>query len=440
MASVRVRGSMVRRIFKTCILCCAFLLVCSSLALAAIRLKVLAINASEQETQKVPVRYDLPPEIRREDILDSGTMSIEFDSQKNIYYVFKNVTLAPKETVIFQVVIGDKWTIPPDEIDELKNKVTEKLKVLENTDQYQTAKMLAGTINGKLDDVVRSQNDVGPDVERKIGLARANRQLLKELSDEALSLDYLSVRSKNMEEAGTVRYMVEAENPTDEEIETTITSELPSGIEPEFIVNAQGFEVHYNVQTDQYFLSKTEKLAPKERKRFEIEIKDMWKYPDSLLDAYKTDTEKAIKVLNDTKFKNLSLLLQDEIIKQIEQIRTAQSSAATLNDRIALYSVNKEREKRIQLDISKLKNMLAELVQSKDFFTVLKMQKPKAELKFAELPKKQAVPKVQVWTVVLYLVIFLSVLTAVVMIFWFQRVGKADARKYNKVEKPKLRV
>jgi len=70
---------------------------------------LLAVNPSETIKQNVPIRYNLPREVRKEDIIDPGGMNVDYDAKAGCFYVSKDVELEAKGTATFQIIIQDKW-------------------------------------------------------------------------------------------------------------------------------------------------------------------------------------------------------------------------------------------------------------------------------------------------------------------------------------------
>lgn len=411
------------------------LVLCIVSSYAAVKINLIAINPSDTEKQKLVVKYELPHEVRKADILDPGGLDIDYDVTKDAYYVYKEIELAPKQTQTFQVTIQDKWNIPEEKIEELKNKLSEKLNALQGTDQYETAKLMAGNINAKFEDIIKSQNETAADIERRIELNRVNLKLLSQLENDMLALDYFISKATHLQEAPTVRYFIEALNPTDSPIETTVATLLPKGVKPEYIVTNPGFNVYFDKDLNQYYLSKQEKLEAKEVKQYEIELKDMWSFTDKMLSDYKNEADAYKKILTESKYKKLAGMLCDEINKYIDDISTSQSIVAALKERISSFQVNSEKDKKITDNIDKLKSMVAEVVRNQQLFTVLKEQSPEAQLKVAEF-KKKAMPKIAVWTIVLFLLGFLVLFTLVATAFLITGIKKTESKKYNKIEKP----
>lgn len=413
----------------------SFLLVAP--AYSAVKIKLLAVNPSQDSNRKITVEYAFPSEIKKEDVLDPGGMDIDYDVQKGVYYVTKQIELAPKATRIFQVVIQDKWNVQQEEIDSLKNKLTERLKVMEGTDQYETAKLLADNINTKLDSIIKAQNEAAADIERKMGLTRANLKLMKQLENDIMSLDYFVAKSANLDQMRSIRYFVEASNPKSNPIETTVTEYLPKGVGPEHIVSSSGFDIHYDNNLGLYYLSKSEKLEAGQAKRYEIEVKDMWSVADPLLDSYTEEAEGYLTLLKDTKYKDVSGLVFEEIAKFIEDIKASQKGVSGLKERMSLYKTNSEKEAKIREDIERLKSLLAEVVRKQAFHTVLKVKDPLAQLRIADVKKKKEIPKVEIWQVILYLVIFLIIFTIAAVVFWINKDSSSEKNRYNKIEKQK---
>ena len=87
-----------------------------------VTMKVVAVNPSADKVKTVPVRIDLPQEIKPSDILDAGELGVEFDTERSTYYLYKaEVQLAPKQTKVFQVSVRDVWVIPEEELEGLKS-------------------------------------------------------------------------------------------------------------------------------------------------------------------------------------------------------------------------------------------------------------------------------------------------------------------------------
>ena len=63
------------------------------------------------------------------------------------------------------------------------------------------------------------------------------------------------------------------------------------------IVDAQGFDVRYDPERKQCYLTKEEEFLPSEKKRYIIMIKNTWYIPKPMIDSIEDPTKKAIEGL-----------------------------------------------------------------------------------------------------------------------------------------------
>ncbi len=155
-------------------------------------LRVVAVNPSAEKPKTVPVRIDLPAEISPADVLDSGEMSVEFDEERSLYYVFKgDVALSPKQTKTFEVVVRDVWFIPEPQLTSLKSHTDLVLKRLEKSQYYESAQQLAQTIHSRLDDILSVQADEGLSRKSRIGAYRRHLLMLAEIKDDLARMEKL---------------------------------------------------------------------------------------------------------------------------------------------------------------------------------------------------------------------------------------------------------
>lgn len=97
-------------------------------------IKTLITNPSTLISQTVPLKYYLPKEVKKENIIDSdaGT-AISYDTEKDQLYVEGSFNLKPGETRTVKVRIEDVWQISVAEIDSLLKQTDELSKPLEKT-------------------------------------------------------------------------------------------------------------------------------------------------------------------------------------------------------------------------------------------------------------------------------------------------------------------
>ena len=153
-------------------------------------LRVVAVNPSTDKSKTVPVRIDLPQEITPSDILEHGDLQVEFDTERSLYYAFKDsVTLAPKQTKIFEIIVRDVWFIPDPELDGLKSHTQLLLKRLAKSEYYETAKALGGSIVSRLEEIQTTQADETVSRKQRIGAYRKNLQTLAVIREDLARLE-----------------------------------------------------------------------------------------------------------------------------------------------------------------------------------------------------------------------------------------------------------
>ena len=157
-----------------------------------VTLSVTVINPSAEKTQTVPVRIDLPQEVKPQDVLDKGEMTLEYDDDRSLYYVFKDsVHLAPKETRVFDVTLKDVWTIPQDQLESLKQYTDLVLNKLKKTEYYPSAKQLGANIVQRLDGIITMQNDESLSRKSRIGGYRLNLQVVEKVKEDLARMEKL---------------------------------------------------------------------------------------------------------------------------------------------------------------------------------------------------------------------------------------------------------
>jgi hypothetical protein len=157
-----------------------------------VTMRVVAVNPSGDKSRTVPVRIDLPAEVKPADILDAGDLEVDFDTERSLYYVHKDdVQLAPKQTRVFEVVVRDVWMIPDQELEGLKGHTTLMLSRLESSEYYPFAKQLGESVIGRLEDIQQMQADDAVGRKQRIGAYRTNLQTLRVVKEDLARMEKL---------------------------------------------------------------------------------------------------------------------------------------------------------------------------------------------------------------------------------------------------------
>lgn len=100
-------------------------------------IKTLITNPSTLISQEVPVKYYLPKELKKENVIDiDAGAEVKYDTEKDQLFVEGTFTLKPGETRTIRVRLEDIWVISESEIDSLKNQASELVKPLAKTAYY----------------------------------------------------------------------------------------------------------------------------------------------------------------------------------------------------------------------------------------------------------------------------------------------------------------
>lgn len=148
-------------------------------------LSVVVVNPSKTKTQTVPIKMYLPMEVTPDSILDTDGLDVEFDSDKSMYYLYKEqVELKPSETKNFNVEIKDVWIIPQGRLDSLRDQAQSVINRLEGSEFYDSSKELGETINKALETVAVTQDDEAVSRRSHIGIYRNNTKIVGQIKED----------------------------------------------------------------------------------------------------------------------------------------------------------------------------------------------------------------------------------------------------------------
>lgn len=155
-----------------------------------IEMSVVVVNPSDTKTQTVPIKMYLPQEVTPDAIVDTAGLDVEFDSEKSMYYVYKEaVELKPAETKTFDVEIRDVWIIPQEQLDSLGAQARSIIRRLEGSEFYDSAQRLGKTIDKTLETVAVTQNDEAVSRKSHIGIYRNNLRIIDQIKEDIERLE-----------------------------------------------------------------------------------------------------------------------------------------------------------------------------------------------------------------------------------------------------------
>jgi hypothetical protein len=156
----------------------------------SIKIKIIVVNKSDTEQQRVPVKSYLPQEVRPEHVTDRGDFDVVYDPEKQLYFVELPTTptdrtplIGPREMREYEITVADVWTILEEGDNGLKIRedvADEYFKKLKNkTEGYRVGTDLLRKISEVLNDIRLLQNAKSRiSVEKYISNYRDNKEKL----------------------------------------------------------------------------------------------------------------------------------------------------------------------------------------------------------------------------------------------------------------------
>jgi hypothetical protein len=124
------------------------------LEIGSIIFKTLVTNPSRLVSQEAEIKYYLPQELKKEDVIKSDTgLTVSYDVEKDQLYVEGKINLTPGQTKTFSVETKDIWTITTETISSLRKETEDLFTPLEKTAFYAQAVSLKSDINANLDQI-----------------------------------------------------------------------------------------------------------------------------------------------------------------------------------------------------------------------------------------------------------------------------------------------
>ena len=159
--------------------------------------RAVAINPSRTLAQNVTVKYYLPSEVKKEQIISHDpALVLDYDPVENAMFASGEVSLAPEETRTFLVEVEDIWSFRQEEINSLKKQVTELVNLLKNTAYFPQATSIKTDIEVTLDKIMLRQNEaITP--ENRIRTFRENSLEMNGVEEKIASIKELLLASQN---------------------------------------------------------------------------------------------------------------------------------------------------------------------------------------------------------------------------------------------------
>ena len=440
-------------------------------------LKMIVANPSEEDVKTVPVKSYLPKGVEPEHIIDLGDFNISYDYEQSLYYVYRDVTLGPKETIELKVEMDNIWIIAEDEIKSISGHVNKIIVMLENTEYYRQTKMLGDSIMERLDEITSRQEKVGVSVDKQLSDYETNLKVLREVKRDVGALEDLVIETggipgeklvgateglqaasfdetdKAAMELETLKFKIAVTNSINEKKVIPLEYYLPEEVTPRFIVNSGGLDIGFDhVKGLHYVYKKGLELNPKETKEFIVEIKDVWIIPDTYIDTVGLHSRKLVEVLGNTDFKESASFLGEGIAKLLAEIQKAQSQRdASMERRVGNYRRNLRRLEEAKKNLSKLERLVIQTGGTPGLTLITKVnggaegggksgQGIKSAVRGTELLGKsifrgKAPTVTTTWKIIWIIVSFLAVVSFLFFILWWTQIKLGAEKKKEEVKR-----
>ena len=422
---------------------------------ADLTINLIAVNPSETEVRDIEVKYFIPEELHPEDIVDMGPLKLDYDIEKDAYFVHNVIKFEPKESKTFKIKVKDVWAISSNEIDILKKQLDENLKLLEGIDNYDKALQARDQLTQKLEYIMSQQTNYSENIGRRIEQYRAYVDMLEGIKDDIYNLESLENLSEYIDEidrSKTVKFIVEVSNPSEEE-EKTVNQKhfLPKEVREEDVIVKHGFEVRYDKDKGVPYLAKEETFAPAETKRYEFVIVDIWNLPPAKVSALEDRANVAMEELSGSIYEESSKYLFDSVVENISEIKESQLAEKTIKQHIGIYRVNTNRFSDAENDLARIERMMSiikakrlEKLEGSRVQNVLQRLKALRGIQaISDALFKQGISVTMTWKIIFGTIIFVALFTGMHFIVWMKRsktmgeeLGLQDGSAIKEVPKP----
>ncbi|VAW12254.1 hypothetical protein MNBD_BACTEROID05-186 [hydrothermal vent metagenome] len=390
---------------------------------ADVYFNVLTVNGTDSPRER-KIRQGLPPELSREDILETDGLELEYDVTKGSYFVVGTVKLEAKETKTYKVRVRDIWKIEKEDVEDVKTEIDASLKRIKNTKFYEVGKVRQKSLLDRLNFVIGEQEKFADDVNKRIDRYRVYSDEINEIRGNALSVQYWRTAPPEPDKSKIFTYIVEVENRAGNPRTTKEKHYLPSEVKPEHLLESSGFELRYDVEKGKSYLYKEEELASGEQKRYRVGIVDVWNIAQGEIESLRERTRVAYKLLKDTNYVDSAGYLVKSIKKGLLKIDESQSVDRPIEEHISAYRSNSKLYQLVKADVESLENLLNALRENLERSKLKNVLKKVSALKnikkisqtIFRKPKKNTA-----WMLISSMVIFVGILTIIHFILWGRR-------------------
>jgi hypothetical protein len=163
----------------------------------SILMNAVVVNPSSTKTQTATLKAYLPVESKPEDIVNLGDLSVAYDIQENLYYVFKEFELSPGEMAKRQIELKDIWVISEKELNAALERANDMLQDLKGSSFYSKALPIRDSIQTRVSEIIDAQKkamDALPDTH--IAVYRSNMKTFNLIKDDLARIEAMLLQAK----------------------------------------------------------------------------------------------------------------------------------------------------------------------------------------------------------------------------------------------------
>lgn len=405
-----------------------------------IRLKVRVGNRTDKSWTK-EVRVNLPPGIGTNEVINLDGMELRYDVKNDLYYVYKNVELAPKDlSTEFNVEFKDIWTIPASALDELQKHAEALAAILKkNPEQAATGEALKAEVLKRVEKIRESQaaNSIRAgvatalhikayeadmaelDSATKMGIRMENLVLGMGEEPGKLLTDIkpLPLPKRPSETASNIVYKtfvlsitVSNKSPDITRSDIVVSYHLPPELSANDVLDSAGLEIRTDIKKNVCTLySNRVTLAPGMSATYNVKLRDKWNINGPRFGALRagaTNLQERVKSLG--KYKSVEEKLV-ALIADLDALAQERGPESMGGGYIEFYRRQGDRLDAIEQEITRIDNLLKPILSTTPWgFKVM-------------APSRQTT-----WIIIYIILGFLAFLS---LVFFFRWYAKTKAEK-----------
>jgi len=404
-----------------------------------VTIKILAVNPTDGPLNTV-VTHRLPPEVTPENVVDKGTMDIKYDTNLVAYYVTTAVVLNPRETRTLNIKVKNVWVLDPEYIEKVKTQLRQTVLSLEGTRYQETAEKLYEKTSEQIDRIIGEQAEE-KSIQKQIELYRSHMKQLKQIETGVLSLSALRKLADSADTgARTVKFIIRAKNPSDEQRTMTIRALLPKEITSFDVLNKLDFRLLFDEEQARFAIEKDDIFESKEEKKYEVILRDVWYITKEELDFFRDQASKILSRFKNTSYENFAQQTTDFIVKTLDDVWVLQeevSASEDIEDRIRAFVINHQRVELVKRKIKELQDLLLEVpVKRNTEIDQIKQAINEMSKMFDILSLGFSPDLSTTWWIILGIIGFLFVFAASFYVTWMFELGKT---KFGQMKQAKAK-